>query len=68
MCGSDNGNPCTGIWHGEEKTEQYFKGANSGWRLLKSLIRAHLLGISNTAHGRQHFLALKEFEDDQKLQ
>lgn len=68
MCGSDYGNPCTGIWHGKEKTEQYIKGANSDWRLLKSLICSHLLGISNTAHGKQHFLALKEFEDDQKLQ
>ena len=68
MCGSDHGNPCTGIWHGKEKPEQYIKGANSDWQLSKSLIRSHLLGISNTAHGKQHFLALKEFEDDQKLQ
>ena len=54
-CGSDHGNLCTGISHGKEKTEQYIKGSNSDWRLLKFLIRSHLLGISNTAHGKQHF-------------
>ena len=32
------------------------------------MVRSHLLGISNTTHGKQQFLALKEFEDDQKLQ
>ena len=62
----NNGNPSTGIWYGKEKTEQYIKGGNKGWRMLKSLLRSHLLGISTSAHAKQHFLACKEHEDDQR--
>ena len=65
QCPSDHGNPSTGIWHGKEKTERYIRGANSDWRLLKSILRSHLLGISTTAHGRQHYLASKELEEEE---
>ena len=60
---SGHGNPSTGIWHGQHKTEQYIMGGNADWRLLKSTLRSHLLGISTTAHGRQHFTASKELEE-----
>ncbi|CAB3980633.1 Hypothetical predicted protein [Paramuricea clavata] len=62
----NHGDPVTGIWNGKERTQQYLKGGNSSWRLLKSVFRSHLLGISNTSHGKHHYLAMKELEREQE--
>ena len=59
-----HGDPISGLWYGMEKTELYLKGGNSSWRLLKSLLRSHLLGISTSSHGRQHYLAMKKLEEE----
>ncbi|CAB4006830.1 Hypothetical predicted protein [Paramuricea clavata] len=62
----NHGDPVTGIWNGKERTEQYLKGGNSSWRLLKSVFRSHMLGISTTSHGKHHYLAMKELEREKE--
>ena len=62
----NHGDPVTGLWNDKERTEQKLKGGNSSWRSLKSVLRAHLLGISTTSHGKHHYLAMKEFEREKE--
>eukprot|EP00794_Sanderia_malayensis_P013576 gene13576-14983_t len=59
-----HGDLITGLWYEKEKTELYLKGGNSSWRSWKTLVRSHLLGIATSAHGKQHYLAMKKLEED----